>query len=148
MFDDMPRFARLHFAQLRAHVRAELFPHGYLPATDRARLSQLEQVERMERARSLVNEATVVAFVFVISRFLSRGTDMAKATVDLLRESGIPRFTIGSVEYAERNENVMMGQVLAEQLIQSLPTELRAFLVGKKYLYEVLMPYKERVHDQ
>lgn len=113
MIENMPKFARDRFYHLRSFVRTELFPRKVFLDGYGARKSQPERDEYKGKVKDLVDEATVVIFVFLMRKFLSEGTVMAEETVDLLEHLGIQGFSVGSVDYQGRNENVTMGRHLS-----------------------------------
>jgi hypothetical protein len=66
--------------------------------------------------KDALDEITTVVFVVILSRFLHDGTEAAKRAVDAFKEVGLDSFFIGSAEFSGRNENVMLGEVLAKKL--------------------------------
>jgi len=137
-----PRYLSMRYNSLNNYVWENLFSEDYrkkiLSKFDTASERKIEYA----RMKSLSDEATIIVFIFVIRTFFSEGSRMAKNTVDALKEFNINGFNLGKTVFSDRNENVVLGDELANKLFNILNDKARAVIVDSDHIYEILEKYR------
>jgi Fe-S oxidoreductase len=138
-----PRYLTLRYGSLNSYVWESLFPKKDI----NKRLFKIkdEEIKKTEIGvmKSIVDEATLLVFIFVTRKVFIEGSNTAKEAVDILKELGVNEFYLGKAKFAERNENVMMGERLSERLLLSLNPEMRALVLDSNYVYQILDRYRK-----
>jgi hypothetical protein len=102
----------------------------------------------LARVKGIVNEASLVVFIFLLRRFFSDGTNAAIQAVDTFKELGIKSFQIGSKEFSGRNKNVMKGEKLAEKLLKTITDEdLKLLIMESKNVTQIINRYKPFIEN-
>jgi hypothetical protein len=137
-----PKYLNDRSGSLRSYVQEVLFP-------DRVRDLILRRASKGEKKRtiteiaSVVEEATLLAYVFVTHRTFIEGSKAAKNAVDTFEELGVPGFYLGTTYFSRRNEAVILGDKLAEQMLAELDDTAREIILRSEKLYQVLEPYRD-----
>ena len=136
---ETPAFIRRRFGALNSYVRESLFP-----AQDLDRLSRRRELPRFfsREAREVVDEATTLVFVFALYKMFLHGSEAAKETVDILEELNVPGFRLGSTLFEGRNENVLLGERLAGELLNSLDPKARRLVLESQKIYQIIDMYR------
>jgi hypothetical protein len=80
-----------------------------------------EGVSKRERlSRDEVETITHVVFACLLAQFFRAGSQAARSAVDEFARHGVSEFAIGSTVFSGRNENVLRGDTLADDLLRSL----------------------------
>jgi hypothetical protein len=137
-----PRYLSMRYNSLNFYVWETLFPEDYRKKVLLKLNTSSERKEEYAKMKSISDEATLLVFIFVVKNFFSEGSRMAKATVDTLKEFDVPGFNLGKSFFSERNENVVLGDKLAEKLIFLLEdSDAAALIKNSKHIYEILDKY-------
>ena len=103
-----------------------------------------ERRTEFRRLRDISDEASFVAFIFVLKKSFNDGSTAAKNAVDTFRDLHVDGFKIGSKLFSGRNKNVLQGDVLAETLVASIKdSRVRALIQKSTYLSEIVEEYKK-----
>jgi len=70
------------------------------------------------------------------------GSEAAKETVDILEELNVPGFRLGSTLFEGRNENVLLGERLAGELLNSLDPKARRLVLESQKIYQIIDMYR------
>ena len=138
-----PRYLALRYGALNSYVWESLYP-----APEKNRIlyrikGESSRKKELNRMRRIVDEATLLVFVFVTRRIFLEGSDAAKKAVDTLKELGINEFYLGKAKFAGRNENVLQGERLAKKLFDSLSAEMKSLISESTYMSDVINVYRE-----
>lgn len=137
-----PRYLVLRYGALNSYVWESLFPRKEL----NKKLSKIkdEKIKKSEidKIKNIVDEATILVFIFVTRKIFIEGSNTAKEAVDILKELGVDGFYLGKAKFSGRNENVMMGENLSEKLLSSLDPEMRSLILNSNYIYQILDKYR------
>lgn len=138
-----PRYLTLRYGSLNSYVWESLFPKKDI--TRRFSKIKDEKIKKTEIGimKNIVDEATLLVFIFVTRKVFIEGSNTAKEAVDILKELGVNEFYLGKAKFSERNENVMMGEKLSERLLLSLNPEMRDLVLDSNYIYQILDRYKK-----
>lgn len=135
-----PRYISLRYGSLNSYVWETLFPTKYKNKILKNK-DDATKKERIEWMKSLAEEASLLAFIFVTKKIFIEGSQAAKDAVDIFAELNVPEFYLGTARFSERNDNVVLGDKLAEKLVNILDDSARKLLDDKRYLYEILAVY-------
>lgn len=119
MLENSPKYLRDRFYQLRSYVWYELFPKDEFLRKLKFHQTKKEKKLFKRKAKNIVNEATYIMLIFIMKKFFSDGTKIAKEAVDIYTELKLDGFTVGGIEYKGRNKNVMMGEELSKNLFNT-----------------------------
>lgn len=145
-FKNAPKFITQRFSTVNNYTWSSLFPENSLNERLRQFSNGEQSKAELARIKDIVNEASIVVFIFLLKRFFLEGTDAAKQAVDTFKELGIPDFQIGSKKFANRNRNVMKGEELANQLMSSITSEeLKTLINGSKFVTQIIDKYKQLI---
>ena len=120
VFNKAPRYLSQRYGALNSLVWETLFPQEYKNKLLRKIKSEEKRTAVIQKMKDIADEATTVLFIFVTKKLFIEGSNAAKNAVDILKELGVTQFKLGNSIFSERNENVVLGDVLAEKLLQSL----------------------------
>jgi len=138
-----PLYLRKKYSAIRSRVKQSLEPSEKIKK-DLKHIKREILREKRSEIKSLMDEATLLLFIFEIYRFFMRGTEEAKDTVDTFRKLNIMGFSIGNQRFEDRNENVMRGEVLARNILSIIDKETEITIKKATYFHEILEPYKEK----
>ena len=141
-----PRYLSLRYGSLNSYVWDRLFPPEYKNKLLRYRNDETKK-ERIEWMKSLADEASLLSFIFVTKKIFKEGSQAAKDAVDILAKLDVNEFFLGRTCFSGRNENVILGDVLAEKLMSVLGEDARRLIENKDYLFEIIEVY-ENIRDK
>ncbi|MFA7654338.1 MAG: hypothetical protein WCX97_04905 [Candidatus Magasanikbacteria bacterium] len=141
-----PPYLRKKYSAIRSYVKESLEPSEKRKENLKHTKRELLR-EKRSIIKSLIDEATLLLFIFDIYRFFMRGTEEAKDTVDTFRKLDVMGFSIGNQRFEDRNENVMRGEVLARNILSIVDKETEATIKKAINFREILEPYKERAQN-
>jgi hypothetical protein len=140
-----PRFISSKFGYTRSYVWERLFPDDYRKRALQGIRDKEMRKEKMKNMRRLSDEAALLVFIFDVHNYLEEGTRDAELSVDTLKSLGVNGYKIGSSLFSERNENVMMGQTLADEMIRQLGgEEFASTLKQYKDHHDIISEYEKR----
>lgn len=138
-----PRYLTIRYGSLNSYVWEHLFPQDYKNRILGKIKNKEEKKEKIIKMKELVDEATVLVFIFVTRQIFTEGSRAAKETVDILKELGVNEFYLGSKKFTKRNENVILGDNLAQELLLSLDDKTQKLILEAKYPYQIINEYKK-----
>lgn len=142
-FKNAPKYISHRFSTVNSYTWSYFFPENTLNERLNRFPKGKESGAELARIKDIVNEASIVIFIFLIKRFFIDGTNAAKQAVDTFKDLGIESFQIGSKKFADRNKNVMKGQELANQLMNSITSEdLKSLINESQYVTQIIERYK------
>jgi len=141
-----PRYLSLRYGSLNSYVWEKLFPPEYRSKLLRYKNDETKK-ERIEWMKSLADEASLLAFIFVTKKIFSEGAQAAKDAVDIFAKLDVNEFYLGTTCFSGRNENVILGDMLAEKLMVTLGNDARKLIEDKNYLFEITDVY-EGIRDR
>lgn len=146
IFKDAPKFLTIRFNSLNKYVQ-EIFLSSESLAKIKLRFKTKDsRIAEIKRIRRITDEASLVAFIFVIRKMFVEGSEAAKNAVDTFSELNVNGFRIGAKFFQGRNENVVQGELLAEKMLNSISDEnTKALIKNSKFLYEILDNYKASI---
>jgi len=138
----IPLFIQKRQYQLRSYVLETIFPE-----VERTRkIASMKSNERkifLTKMNSIVDECTCVCYIFSLKQFFREGTDAAIKAVDTFKEFNVDGFNIGNKRFEGRNNNVMEGQTLYEELLNNIKNaELKNLIERCEHYYEITERYK------
>lgn len=148
IFKDAPKYISQRFSAINSYTWSSFFPENTLNERLRRFPKGVESKAELARLKSIINEASLVVFIFLLKRFFSEGTNAAIQAVDTFKELGIKSFQIGTKQFADRNKNVMKGEELANQLLESLKNnEIKALVNESNYVTQIIDKYKPLIDN-
>lgn len=148
LLSGLPKFITTRFQSTSNYVWETLFPKHRLDYLLYKYKSKKERREQYRRFRIVSEEAALMVFIFELNRFFLEGSKAAKNAVDTFRELQVEGFYIGKTLFKDRNENVMMGEKIAESLIQEIKNdEMKKLITGSKHYGEILDYYRLIISD-
>jgi hypothetical protein len=142
-FKNAPKYISQRFSAINSYTWTSFFPENSLNERLKKFPKSQESKAELARIRDVVNEASIVIFIFLMKRFFLDGTNAAIQAVDTFKELGIRSFQIGSKKFADRNKNVMKGEELAAQLMNSIMSEdLKKLINESQYVTQIIEKYK------
>jgi hypothetical protein len=142
-FKNAPKYISQRFSTVNSYTWSSFFPENSLNQRLMKFPNGQESKAELARIRDVVNEASIVIFIFLIKRFFLDSTNAAKQAVDTFKDLGTPSFQIGSKKFADRNKNVMKGEELATQLMNSITSEeLKTLINESQYVTQIIDKYK------
>lgn len=139
---DAPKYLAQRYGSLNKYVFAYLFPPEYRSVRLRIK-DPKKRKEREEKMKLLTDEASLYVFIYVVRKTLTEGSRAAKDAVDVFKSLGVNGFRLGRAEFSGRNENVMLGENLANKMNKKLSLEVDSALQDAIYMYQILDKYKE-----
>lgn len=140
-----PRYLSLRYGELNSYVWESLFPRNYKNRL----LSKIKDLDKKKKKiiqmKEIVDEATLLTFIFVTRKIFLEGSLAAKKAVDTLNELGVKEFYLGNTKFTERNENVVLGDDLAQKLFDSLDVDAKNLILNSTYMYDILNKYKNLI---
>ena len=84
--------------------------------------------------------------MFLINKFFIDGANAAKQAVDTFKELDVEGFFIGRSYFSERNEKVVQGDKISEQLLASIEdVRAKKMITESKYISEIIREYKKLI---
>jgi hypothetical protein len=107
-----------------------------------------EVIKNNKLKKENVEKVTVIAFIFVMKKFFDEGYEGIVKTVDTLKDLGVDGFYLGKTFYQGRNENVVLGKNLSDELFESITDEsAKSIVLESEKLWEVVERCKGIVID-
>lgn len=138
-----PKYITQRYGSLNSYVWESLYPQAQKNKLLNKISNEEEKKGELRRMKEVVDEATLLLFIFVTRRFFEEGSEAAKRAVDIFKELGVNEFYLGSTKFEGRNENVLMGEVLANKLFESLPYEMRSVIAESRFMSDILDRYRD-----
>ena len=146
LFAQAPKFIRDRFYGIRSYVWFTLFPADEYERKIR-RLTRENKRKYRDNVNELVDEASIALFIFFIQKFLKQGTEIAQKAADVYTSLNLEGFWIGREKYEGRNENVMMGEKLANILLNNISQNLKKIIEEADQPYEIINLYKIKIRE-
>lgn len=147
IFKKAPRYLTSRYNSLNSYVWDKLFPKDYVNRKLRGIKDENVKKEKIAMMKLLADEVSFMVFVFVMRKIFTEGATASKNTVDILKELGVDEFYLGSTKFTERNDNVIMGDILAERLMSCLDDKSKIKIQETKYISELIDSYQDRKKD-
>lgn len=113
IINTLPRTLRLRFDSIGGYVQTIVAENEEsLPKSQHLRIEEIEAVK-------------LVAFTYAVERLFREGAKAARTTVQELSKFNIRGFQVGQTVFEGENENVILGEKLADDLMKCF--------VGSKY---------------
>lgn len=138
---DAPKYLSQRYGSLNKYVFEYIFPLEYRNRHLRIKNAE-ERKKRIEKMKRIAEEASVFVFIYVLKKTFVEGSMAAKNTVDIFKDLGVDGFRLGTTEFVDRNENVVMGDNLAKKMDQELNLKVNEELSDATHIYEILNVYK------
>ena len=144
IFRYAPKYISQRFYAINNYVWKSFFPENELNIRLQRLENERQRAQELARLKSIAGEATLVIFIILLRQFFSEGSNAAIQAVDTFKEVGVDSFQIGSKVFQDRNENVLQGRLLADQLIQSITSkELLNIITESQYPFQIINRYKD-----
>lgn len=143
MLDNAPKYITDRYYSINKYVWQDLFTDEKKNQYFNLRKTKSEKLKLMKSLRKISQEASLALFVFYLNQFFKSGTNAAINAVDIFSELSVPGFKLGKKVFANRNENVLEGETLSKDLIDSIKDPiLKNLIVNSTYPSEILNKYK------
>lgn len=141
-----PKFITNRFNSIHKYVSETLLPERTKRERLRRKRSKSEKIEELSRLKSIIDEASTIVFLFLINKFFIDGANAAKQAVDTFKELDVEGFFIGRSYFSERNEKVVQGDKISEQLLASIEdVRAKKMITESKYISEIIREYKKLI---
>lgn len=141
-----PKFITNRFNSVNKYVWQTLFPEATIKEQLIRKKTKVERKEEIGRLKSISDEAATLVFLFLINKFFVEGAKAARQAVDTFKELNVEGFYIGRNYFSERNDKVIQGDKISEQLIASITDEKAKNMITKTtYISEILDEYKKLI---
>ncbi len=138
-----PRYLTLRYGALNAYVWEGLFPQEYRNKIIGRVKDPVEKKAVFIKMKAFAEEASLLVFIFVTRRIFNEGSTAAKSAVDVFKELDVREFYLGNTKFSGRNENVVMGDTLAEALMAGLDKKTKSLILESNYVSEIVDIYKK-----
>ena len=144
LLKNAPRFLISKYGSINKYIHESLIPIEKIEDVRKQFKTKEERRIEFRRLRDISDEASFVAFIFILKKSFNDGSTAAKNAVDTFRDLHVNGFKIGSKLFSGRNKNVLQGDVLAEALVASIKdSRVRALIQKSTYLSEIVEEYKK-----
>jgi Fe-S oxidoreductase len=141
-----PRYLTRQYGALNSYVWEGVFPRESRNRALNKIKDESKRKEKFSRMKDIVDEATLLTFIFVTRKVLMEGTEAAKNAVDTLKSIGVKEFYLGKAKFSGRNENVMQGERLAGKLFSSLNKDMQGLISNSNFMSDIINKYKNIDH--
>lgn len=150
IFKDAPKFISQRFSAINRYVWNSFFPDNTLNKELRKIESDTKRKRELRRLKDIINEASIVIFIFLLKKFFVEGSEAAIKAVDTFKDLGIEDgFQIGSKHFEGRNENVMQGYMLAKSLLDNIEDpELIDLINNSNYITQIINRYHKIIYPK
>lgn len=149
VYREIPPVIGNRFRYLRPFVRELIYPTEEYESRLRSLPSSGARKELRNEVRLHIENATLLALVFSLMRLFEEGHRAAVMAVDEFEQVGVSQFRIGNLMFSDRNENVMLGKVLGDALLENIQdTGVRQLILNSKTVSELVRTYKSQYADQ
>ncbi|MFA6256807.1 MAG: hypothetical protein WCT29_00675 [Candidatus Paceibacterota bacterium] len=143
-----PRYLAMRYGSLYTYVWQSLFPKEYINKVLYRIDNPKEKKEKFFRMKTIAEEASVLVFLFYTKKMLIEGANATKNTVDILKELDIKEFRLGKTRFAGRNNNVILGDRLAERLLRLLDDDVKRLLSRTEYMSQIIDHYRRLRNEE
>jgi hypothetical protein len=141
-----PKFITSRFNSVHKYVWQTLFPEQLIKEKLRKKKTKEDRKKEMARFKSISEEASTLVFLFLLNKFFLEGAKAAKQAVDTFKDLNVDGFYIGGNYFSERNDKVIQGDKISQQLLDTIQDEkARNLVTQSKYIYEILNEYKKLI---
>lgn len=148
IFKDAPKYLTLRYNSLNRYVHEVFLTPDTIEDIRQRFGTKDERKAEIRRIKDIANEASLVAFIFIVRKMFTEGSNAAKNAVDTFKELNVDGFRIGSKYFQGRNENVIMGDLLAEKLLNSVSDDrVKGLILSSNYLTDILKGYQTLVKN-
>ncbi len=143
IFKDAPKYLTLRYNSLNRYVQETFLTPETIEIVRQRFKTKDEKKAEIKRIKDIANEASLVAFIFIVRKMFTEGSNAAKNAVDTFKELNVDGFRIGSKYFQGRNENVIMGDILAEKLLNSISDDrVKGLILNSNYMTDILKEYE------
>lgn len=143
---DAPKFITARFNSVNKYVWQTLFPELTVKEQIIKFKSKAERKKEISRLKGISEEASTIVFLFLLNKFFTEGSKAARQAVDIFKDLGVDGFFIGGNYFSERNEKVIQGDKISENLLASIKDDKAKELVtNSKYVSEILDKYRSLI---
>ena len=143
MLKNSPKYIRDRFYRLRSYVWYNLFPQDEFLKKLNSHYSKKDKQLFRNKVNDIVDEAALILLIFFLNKFFLEGTKIAIEAVDIFSDLKLDGFWVGRIQYTKRNDNVMMGEMLAKKLSKYLSKDVKNLIMNKIYPHQIIDMYKE-----
>lgn len=140
-----PKYLIQRYISLNSYVWDSLFPPDGRGLIFSKIKSSKERKEKLIRMKTIVDEATVLVFIFITRKIFIEGSVASKNTVDTLEELGVKELFLGKKKFFKRNKNVVLGDKLAQRLLLTVKNDIKPLLTNAKYVSDIIDQFKKVV---
>lgn len=141
-----PKFITTRFNSVNKYVWQTLFPEQTVKEQIIKFKTKSDRKKEINRLKGISEEASTVVFLFLLNKFFTEGAKAARQAVDTFKELGVDGFFIGGNYFSERNEKVIQGDKISENLLASIKDEKAKELVtNSNYVSEILEKYRSLI---
>lgn len=141
-----PKFITTRFNSVNKYVWQTLFPEQTVKEQIIKFKTKADRKKEINRLKGISEEASTVVFLFLLNKFFTEGAKAARQAVDTFKELGVDGFFIGGNYFSERNEKVIQGDKISENLLASIKDEKAKKLVtNSNYVSEILDKYRSLI---
>lgn len=138
-----PRYITLRYGALNSYVWESLFPEDYRNRIFSDVRDPVARDFKFQRMKSLADEASLLVFIYVTKKVFEEGARAAKNAVDIFKELDIDEFYLGRSKFSGRNENVVLGDNLANELFALLSQDAKKLISEAHFISNIIDKYKE-----
>ncbi len=139
-----PKFITNRFNSVNKYVWEILCPEQKRNELIRKKVTKKARKQEFARLKEISNEASIVVFIFLLNKFFIDGSKAAKHAVDTFKDLNVEGFYIGSNYFAERNEKVIQGEIIAKKLIDSIDNSpAKKLILESSYVFQIIDEYKK-----
>lgn len=141
-----PKFITNRFSSINKYVWQTMFPEQTIKERLIKYETKVERRKEIARLKSISEEASTLVFLFLLNKLFLEGAKAAKQAVDTFKGLNVDGFYIGGNYFSGRNEKVIQGDKISEQLIAAIQDEkARNLVTQSKYIYEILDEYRKLI---
>lgn len=141
-----PKFITTRFNSVNKYVWQTLFPEQTVKEQIFKFKTKADRKKEINRLKGISEEASTVVFLYLLNKFFTEGAKAARQAVDTFKELGVDGFFIGGNYFSERNEKVIQGDKISENLLASIKDEKAKELVtNSNYVSEILDKYRSLI---
>lgn len=139
----LPMSYRKRFSAIRNYSYERLYPEPERSELFLHAKSKEDRIKIRKVMNANVENLSVILFIFFLKKMFVEGYKATITTVDTFKELGVKGYSIGGIYYADRNENVMLGNLLYNKLMESISDSvLRNKIVESEKMHEIVDFYK------
>lgn len=141
-----PKFITNRFSSINKYVWQTMFPEQTIKERLIRYETKVERRKEIARLKSISEEASTLVFLFLLNKLFLEGAKAAKQAVDTFKGLNVDGFYIGGNYFSGRNDKVIQGDKISEQLIATIQDEkARNLVTQSKYIYEILDEYRKLI---